>query len=41
VPADPHKALGLLKGNPREDAQALLKELSASAKNKTAPARRP
>jgi tetratricopeptide (TPR) repeat protein len=28
VPADSNKALGLLKGNPREDARALLKELS-------------
>lgn len=33
VPPDASKALGLLKGNPREDAQALAKELSASAKN--------
>jgi len=33
VPPDMNKALGLLKGNPREDAQALAKELSASAKN--------
>jgi len=33
VPPDVNKALGLLKGNPREDAQALAKELSASAKN--------
>ena len=32
VPADPNKALGLLKGNQREDAQALLKELSAATK---------
>jgi tetratricopeptide (TPR) repeat protein len=34
VPADPHKALGLLKGNPREDAQALAKELSAVTKGR-------
>ena len=33
VPQDTGKALGLLKGNPREDALALAKELSASAKN--------
>ena len=36
VPPDTGKALGLLKGNPREDAQALAKELSASAKNASA-----
>lgn len=39
VPADVNKALGLLKENPREDAQALMKELSASAKN--APVKKP
>jgi len=39
VPPDANKALGLLKGNPREDAQALAKELSASARN--APAKKP
>jgi TPR repeat protein len=39
VPQDVNKARALLKGNPREDAQALAKELSASAKN--APAKRP
>ena len=33
VPQDTGKALSLLKGNQREDAQALAKELSASAKN--------
>jgi TPR repeat protein len=38
VPADVNKARGLLKGNPREDAQALTKELSASAK--TAPVKK-
>jgi tetratricopeptide (TPR) repeat protein len=36
VPPDTRKALGLLKGNPREDARALAKELSASAKNASA-----
>jgi len=39
VPADVNKARGLLKGNLREDAQALMKELSASAK--TAPVKKP
>ena len=39
VPADPNKALGLLKGNQREDTQTLAKELSALAKN--APAKKP
>ncbi len=39
VPPDTSKALGLLKGNPREDAQALAKELSASAKS--APDKKP
>ncbi len=34
VPADPHKALGLLKGNQREDAQALANELSAATKGR-------
>lgn len=38
MPADVNKARGLLKGNPREDAQALMKELSASAK--TAPVKK-
>jgi Flp pilus assembly protein TadD len=39
VPPDANKALGLLKGNPREDAQALAKELSAQTKS--APANKP
>ena len=39
VPADANKALRLLRGNPREDAQALMKELAASAK--TTPAKKP
>jgi tetratricopeptide (TPR) repeat protein len=33
VPPDANKALALLKGNPREDAKALAKELSAAAKD--------
>ncbi len=37
VPADPTKARGLLKGNSREDAQALAKELSAATKGAAAP----
>jgi Tfp pilus assembly protein PilF len=39
VPPDVNKALALLKGNPREDAKALAKELSAPAKS--APAKKP
>jgi tetratricopeptide (TPR) repeat protein len=39
VPPDANKALGLLKGNPREDAQALAKELAAPAKS--APVKKP
>lgn len=33
VPPDVNKALALLKGNPREDARAFAKELTASAKD--------
>jgi tetratricopeptide (TPR) repeat protein len=32
LPPDTSKALGLLKGNPREDAKSLMKELSTQAK---------
>lgn len=36
VPQDVNKALALLKGNPREDARAYAKELSAAARTNAA-----